>query len=449
MTRQNELRDILHKAARDASKVDPDEAWGDVLEQLDEHMPEKKKKRRFFFIFFFFGVLALFSGIMVNRYLRAPEHGIAIQSGSEKIIRENALGSHLLERGSEKGNGHSVNSPPLSATDAPLISGKQTSTPGIKSKKTMGRTPEKELNRYRFPRKSGNSGKIDLSMPDDISTALNDGLSPVPSLNPPQSDNIDITGSHIDLIQQDKTGSDDEKTVEPGPENDSLIEKDSTKPKDKKDDEIKTRRKFSVGGSIGYAFNNFTAAEKRFNSGFTNGIYQVAKQADLNLYCRIPFGKLYQLQPELGIEPYSTNIQINYRTPGFNTFTRYNLNRLLYARFGVMNYLEISRDLYLLGGLYYGYALPSYGAKLEMVSKTPHQPEQVLSSSYERSDFRKTVFDLRRSDFGLCGGLEYCKKRISGSVRLSRGMRDVTPETPSAYYNFNISLRIGYHFEFK
>jgi hypothetical protein len=439
MIKPNDLKDILHRASLDATKPQMDEVWDEVLSNLDEQMPVKKRKRRFFFLFFLLSSLSLISSIfIISKYTRSNEI-LADKQNKQEEPQAAVSGNNTHNNTSPSQGDFPIPAEAGSAQEHKLP--KDTHTPDV-------HTPWKRES----DKNTNDSQGRNLSPASNTFAAINTrsqaGVSNLPKgiigIEPfiPGLDLFDDFGKNltnrISLLHLDTNLG-------------APKQNDTTKPKDKdsSNNPVKNMHHFAIGGSLVYSFNNFTSAENRSSHTLANGVYQFYKQLGLNLYCRIPMTLKYQVQPEISLQPYSTDIQINYRTPGQNVFTRYNLKRMVYAQVGISNYLEIRKNLYLTGGLYYSYAMPVYGAQLEKVSQGPNKMEEILSSSYERKDFRKNVFGLRRSDCGLSGGVEYHMKKYTGSLRVYRGFRDVTPETPSIYHNFNISLGLGYHFELK
>jgi hypothetical protein len=436
MIKRNDLKDILHRASLNASKTSPDEAWEDMLASLDEHMPVKKKKRRFFWIFFLIGGL---SAVTVGILLNSPNNK---QSGTVitvlQPISSNSTSGNETASTTTEGKFMSVNH-----ADTHYLTGKTSKLQHLPKEKANDRQGKTLIDKHAtFVDKQMQKHK---SVPGVHEPIAQPGMisHDIKRLSP-----YLVLASHTFLNTYMQIGLIDTTLPIEVPKR-HMDKKDSV---DKPDNGDKNRniekRHFAIGGTIGYTFNNFTATENRSSIPFFNSIYQAGKQASLSLYCRIPFSRFYQLQPELGIEPYSTNIQINYKTTGQNVFSRYNLKRMVYAQLGFSNYFEISKNLYITAGAYYAYAMPFYGAQRDMVRQGPGNMEQVMNSSYERTDFRKNVFGLRRNDLGVTGGIEYHIGRISTSIRVSRGFMDVTPETPSIFHNFNINCRLGYHFEF-
>lgn len=427
MIRRNDLKDILHRASLDASKPAADEVWAEVLAGLDEQMPVKRKKRRFLFVFFLLGGLALFPGIWtVTRYANTPAN-----KGND--IQQTVVNDRHAHAG---------------------ITNDKTLPDNTAETKTLGGTGKS------LHEKSGSFQAPHLPIPDVLpykaglypyhnmhkDIIINERMTVMHKTDIPFEPFIEGLYLYDDFGRKGFAGL----TAEEGKTLDSLQEKhkDTSEKKDIPDKPV-YKRNLAFGGTINYAFNNFTTRENRSSSQILNGMYQVYKQLGVNLYCRIPVTRLYQLQPEIGIEPYSTDIQINYRTPGESIFTRYNLKRMVYSQVGLSNYFEIKHNLYLSGGAYFSYALPVYGAQLDRVSQEPNKTEQVLSSAYEHKDFRSNVFGLRRSDYGVTAGIEYHFRHMTGSLRVCRGLTDVTPETPTMYHNFGLSVRLGYHFELR
>jgi len=454
MTKPNDLKDILRQAVFDASKPDMDEVWDDVLMQLDEQLPIKKKKRRFLFIFFFLSAITAFSGVILIVKNSVHSDTKLSSNKSEPAVENSTIKGQQMpykevQQLIEKPvNSHTTIRYQKHENEETKIAGRKTSPQNqFQAYQAYQQTPEKPL---------AKRVKSALDKPANIFTEnmlLDTQHEEINKSVLVENNNIfrrslsladlhpfEILDKLYDLPLELMNGFA------------SLNKKDSVTPKnnDETDDTAKRqKRKFSVGGTLAFNFNNFTTAENRLSGKFVNGVYQVGKQMGVNLYARMPITQQYQVQAELGFEPYSTNIQINYRTVGQTVFSRYNLHRMVYSQLGFSNYLEIRKDLYLHAGIYYALAMPVYGAQLDRVNQGANQSEEVLSSTYERRDFRKNVFDLRRHDFGFSGGIEYHIKRLSTGLRFYRGLTDVTPETPSLYHNFSISLRLGYHFEFK
>lgn len=429
----------MKRASLQASKPDMEEVWDELLTDLNEQMPQKRKKRPFIYMM---PVLLCMTAIGSLVFLKPTP---ALTS---------SLPAKQAEKPTQAGKGHAslpAAGAPSQTTQTPAtvtahnqntvqahLQGSVSNTYGSPHSVASGRNP-------RVSRQAQNAGN---TKPDPLhedafffaDADSYDWLAPGYGRSAAHIFPLSLKTEAIEYI--------------PSPEDmDKLVirETDSVK-EEKKDDKsippVRSRRNFSIGGSLSYNFNNFTSGENRSSSKIFNGAYQVYKQTGINVYCRIPLTHAWQVQPELGLEPQSTRIQINYRTEGLNVFQRYQINRLLYTHFGFSGYYELQKNVYLIGGAYYACALPHYGARMEQVNQEPGKDPTVLSSVYEHRDYRKDVFGLNRSDYGVLGGIEWHRGKLSTAIRAYRGLTDVTPETPTNYHNFNISLRFGYHLEF-
>jgi len=430
----------LKKASLQASKPDMEEAWADLLADLDEQMPQKRKKRPFIYMM----PILLCLTAMGSLVLLKPSP--ALTSSRSVIKTEEPI--HVGKgQGSLPPAGISSKVPHTPGTSQHILQAQEGNRifPSQPSRNIHTQQTSGALKRYADPallgKAPGSSSRIALE--DLIFLADADSYD---WLAPHYGKSISF--STFENLQTDIAD------YIPSPEDmDNLLTQKPDTAKEEKNNTkdlvpVRKKRNFSIGGSLSYNFNNFTLNETRNSNKLINGAYQAYKQIGINAYCRIPLSHVWQVQPELGLEPQSTRIQINYRTEGLSTFTRYQVNRMLYTHLGFSGYFEVQRDVYLIGGVYCAYALPHYGARMEQINQEPGKDPVVLSSNYEHRDFRRNVFGLNRNDYGVLGGIEWHKGRLSSAVRFYRGLTDVTPETPTNYHNFNISLRFGYHLEF-
>lgn len=454
MTKQNNLGHILRKASLQASKPDMEEAWNDLLVDLDEQMPQKRKKRPFIYLM----PILLCLTAMGSLVLLEPSPALTSSQSVDKT-----------EKPTNAGKGH----PSLPAAGVPSQISNEAVTDHHPAQQT-GKTTQ-SLSTQASPPPSAGLGHIAhaASRPGSLhrieTPAIQSQPSPRPGLYSHENliffadaDSYDWLApdfGNIRSLSASRKSQAELVDYIPSPEDmDNLapatVQKtDNLKEEKKNENNTPPKRpghKFAIGASLSYNFNNFTTNESRNSNKILNGAYQAYKQIGINVYCRIPLSRAWQVQPELGLAPQSTRIQINYHTEGLNTFSRYQINRMLYSNFGFSGYYEPKKmkNVYLIGGVYYAYALPHYGGKLEQVNQEPGKDPVVMSSMYEHRDFRKDVFGLNRNDYGILGGIEWHRGRLTSAVRFYRGLTDVTPETPTNYHNFNISLRFGYHLEF-